>query len=350
MTDLRATANMPVFFERNRVRRVYDGGMLFGDFLGDEKKDGKFPEEWIASSVKALNRDNSDPREGLSVIEGTDITFKELLEKEKRACLGDREQLGILVKYLDSAVRLPIQAHPDKEFSRRHFKSEFGKTEVWLVLGVRPGAKIYFGFNRRVTQKEFSAAVEKSGTDKDIMTGFLREVPVKTGDVFFIPPKCVHAIGYGCLILEIQEPTDFTLQPEYWCGDYPLNEYEMYLGLSKEAALSCFDFNICGKKSESLTKKNPMPLSKNDGYISESLVSYADTPCFAVNRHTVTGEFPLNNAPSVWVVADGEGEITGQNYSRAVKKGGYFFLPYSAKGFSVRANGAVTLVECLPPE
>jgi mannose-6-phosphate isomerase len=35
----------PIFFERNRVFRVYKGGKLFHDFFGDEETDGNFPEE-----------------------------------------------------------------------------------------------------------------------------------------------------------------------------------------------------------------------------------------------------------------------------------------------------------------
>lgn len=30
----------PIFFERNRVARVYTGGKLFGDFFSDEPVDG----------------------------------------------------------------------------------------------------------------------------------------------------------------------------------------------------------------------------------------------------------------------------------------------------------------------
>jgi hypothetical protein len=55
----------------------------------------------------------------------------------------------------------------------------------------------------------------------------------------------VHAIGCGCLLLEVQEPTDFTIQPERWCGEYKLSDREMYLGLDREKALECFDM---GKK------------------------------------------------------------------------------------------------------
>ena len=70
----------PIFFNRNRVKRVYQGGLLFSDFLGDKKEDTYYPEEWIASTVSASNKD-AKPLEGLSTIKGTNILFKKLLEQ-----------------------------------------------------------------------------------------------------------------------------------------------------------------------------------------------------------------------------------------------------------------------------
>lgn len=50
----------PIFFEKNRVFRVYTGGKLFADFFGDDSTDGNYPEEWVASSVHALNEGSTD--------------------------------------------------------------------------------------------------------------------------------------------------------------------------------------------------------------------------------------------------------------------------------------------------
>ena len=58
----------PIFFERNRVFRIYKGGLLFHDFFGDEAKDGNYPEEWVASSVRAMNLDSTNEKEGISKI------------------------------------------------------------------------------------------------------------------------------------------------------------------------------------------------------------------------------------------------------------------------------------------
>jgi len=45
----------PIFFNRNRVFRIYLGGKGYHKLLGDPNKNNLFPEEWICSKVKAIN-------------------------------------------------------------------------------------------------------------------------------------------------------------------------------------------------------------------------------------------------------------------------------------------------------
>ena len=335
--------NEPIFFERNRVGRVYTGGKLFGNFFGDEPVDGFKPEEWIASSVKALNKVMETPDEGLSKVKGTQTYFKTLIDENPKEMLGSSQKLRILVKILDSAVRLPAQAHPDKAFSRKHFNSQYGKTESWIVLDTRPDAKIYFGFKDGVDKATFEKAIDDSQTDKDAMERLMEYSEPKVGDVFLVPAKTVHAIGAGCLILEVQEPTDFTIQPEHWCDEYELSDQEMYIGLSKEDAIECFDF---GKAPD--TKLKPQVVSDAEGAKFEKIITPNDTDCFVVNRITVNGgkhTLKVDDSYAIYIVTSGCGTIKGENYSMDIKKGDYFFMPCCLMDkFSV--EGKAEIVEC----
>ena len=333
----------PVFFERNRVGRVYTGGKLFAGFFGDEPVDGFLPEEWVASSVKALNKVMASEKEGVSKIKDSDMYFDELLEKYPIEMLGSSGKMRILVKVLDSAVRLPAQAHPDKAFSRKYFNSEYGKTESWIVLDKRPGAKIYFGFKDGVDKDTFMTAIDKSETDKDAMERLMEYKEPEVGDVFLVPAKTVHAIGAGCLILEVQEPTDFTIQPEHWCDEYKLNDMEMYIGLNKEDAVGCFEF---GKAPD--TKLIPEVVKDSDGVKTERLIKSTDTDCFIINRITLNGgECRLNVEDSfgVYIVTKGNGEISGDGYLKEIKKGDYFFMPACLMD-KFTLKGDLEVVEC----
>jgi len=347
----------PIFFERNRVGRVYTGGALYADFFGDDGTDGYLPEEWMASAVHALNKGSTDPKEGISRIRGTDIYFDDLIANHKHDLLGERDNFGLLVKMLDSAIRLPVQAHPNKVFSRKHFNSDYGKAESWIVVGVRPNAKIYMGFSKIVTPEQFEAAIEASKTQgADKFSEFLNEYHVQPGDCFFIPARVIHAIGPGCLILEVQEPSDFTISPEYWCGEYEQSPEEMYLGLDRATALSVFDFDTFGPQVLQQNRLRPAITKDADGVRVESIIDSTVTDCFSVNRITANmGKARLDATPAIYVVTKGIGELLDDDgsYSRPLKKGDYFFLPHAAKGkFAITSHntGGIEVYECLPPQ
>ncbi len=333
--------NKPIFFEKNRVFRVYKGGKLFADFFSDNSTDGNYPEEWVVSTVHAINEGSTDPYEGISKIKDSDLYLSDALAQYKTELLGDMDDIGILTKILDSAIRLPVQAHPDKAFSKDHFNSSYGKEESWIILATRPDAKIFYGFKKGITLEEFEKAIEDSETSLTAMENLLESFPVKTGDVIYIPAKMVHAIGAGCLLLEVQEPTDFTIQPERWCGDYRLSDNEMYLGLDKKTALECFDMD----------KTYPAPLTpeiinKSDSVKYEAIINSKITTSFAVNKITLSGgEFSLNKVAAIYVVTDGNGEICGDGYKKAVNKGDYFFMPACATG-KYTVSGNANIVEC----
>lgn len=346
MAEKMASWERPVFFRRNRVFRVYLGGKLFHDFLGDPAEDGNLPEEWVCSAVRAINPGHTDPLEGISQREEDGMPFDQMLRENPKQYLGDRKDIGVLVKYLDSAIRLPMQAHPTRSFSKVHFGSPYGKAESWLILATRPDACIYFGFDRAVTKEEFEKAVEDSRDNKEAMTAFVNRVEVKPGDVFFVDAGVIHAIGAGCLILEVQEPTDFTIQPEYWCGDYLLNHREMYMGLDKDTALDCFDYSQYGPQVITNARQTPALLYENAKVRAEQLIGPETTTCFSMDRYILSGgHITLERPASIWICVEGSGKVSAGDYKREISMGDYFFLPAAAAG-KVQAEGNMILVCC----
>ena len=175
---------------------------------------------------------------------------------------------------------------------------------------------------------------------------------MKKGEVYFIAPKAVHAIGYGCLILEVQEPTDFTIQPEAWCGAYHLDARERFLGLSPDTALDCFDYSMYGEAAAERHRKEPVVLKDENGLLSECLIGPADTDCFTINRHALQGaSLPGLSAPAVYIVSEGEGALSGPDgYRHPLKRGESFLLPACAAGeYAAESKELMELVECLPP-
>ena len=76
---------------------------------------------------------------------------------------------------------------------------------MWYIVDAEPGAELLYGFARDVTKEEFRRAIEEN-----TLLDLVRHVPVRPGDVFFIPAGTLHAIGKGILIAEIQQNSNTT--------------------------------------------------------------------------------------------------------------------------------------------
>lgn len=353
--------DQPVFFCPNRVWRCYTGGKLMDRFVGQARgRDGQFPEDWLASTTVAQNGPHQQgPQEGLSRVRLADGSegplLKDLIEAAPQDCLGPgaraADGVGVLCKLLDSAVRLPIQCHPDRSFARRHFHSEHGKAEAWFVLGVRKirGESPYLlmGFKPGVNARDFRRAVEAQ--DVAAMTGMLHRHAVKPGDTYFIPGRFPHAIGPGVFLLEVQEPTDWVVQPERRIGRTELTDTDMWGPLSPEVGLKCFDYSATGTPTavRRAVAVRARPLKRAGGSRLEEVVGPKVTRCFRVERLTVRGEmaYEPESPYHIAVVTEGRGEVrTGGCVAAAVRQGDTMFMPNGVRSLRYTAGRGKPLV------
>jgi mannose-6-phosphate isomerase len=224
----------------NRVWRTYPGGKKLDLMEGrDQPADAHFPEDWIGSTTRAVNKGREDlVEEGLSkvTIDGERLTLKALCEKEPNALLGAEhvEKYGantqFLLKFLDSAIRLHIQCHPTIPFAQEHLNSNSGKTEAYIILSIRDDVNtpyIFMGFQNPPTKETFKRMIEQQ--DSDALLACFEKIPIKPGDVFMVPGGMPHAIGEGVFMVEIMEPTDFAVRIEFERGGYVLPEASRFM-------------------------------------------------------------------------------------------------------------------------
>ena len=113
----------------------------------------------------------------------------------------------LLVKYIFAGERLSVQAHPDDAQARALGLGQSGKSESWVILDAEPGATIAVGFREEISPEHMrSAAIDGSIVD------LLAWHEVTRGDVFYLPPGTVHAIGGGVGLIEVQQNCDITLR------------------------------------------------------------------------------------------------------------------------------------------
>lgn len=350
----------PIKMLPNRVWRIYLGGLLLDELRGDEGRDGYFPEDWLASVVEANNPPRADTpeREGLSrAVTDEGVRYlKDLIDGDPEGFLGDAHiaahgvHFGVLTKFLDSAERLPIQVHPDKTAAKTLFHSDYGKTEAWYILGGREiggeAPHILLGFRENVTKEELRDLFDRQ--DIEGMAALMHKIPVQAGDVFLIEGGTPHAIGPGCFLLEIQEPTDYTISLEK-CNTKgeKLPDYLCHMGLGFDKMFDCFHY-VRHTLPELLAKFKLIPteIERDDTHTVTELIAYGRTPMFSLRRMDVNGETVRRHTgkPSAFVVTAGEGTVA----EIPVRKGECLFVPASADDFTVSGN--LTILECLPPQ
>ena len=196
----------PVLLAPNLPATFYAGSGRLAAFHDEPLPDR--PEEWVASTTRRFGQATS----GLSALpDGT--TLLDAITAEPNEWLGRSEaDTGLLVKLLDAGQRLPLHVHPDRNFARSHLASPYGKTEAWIIVDAAPDAIVNIGFRRAVERDELSRWVATQ--DVAAMLSATHSVSVRAGDAVLCPAGTPHAIGAGILLVELQEPTDFSIMLE----------------------------------------------------------------------------------------------------------------------------------------
>ena len=353
-------ALLPLKMLPNRVWRIYLGGLLLSALRGEPDGDGYFPEDWLASVVTANNppRPDAPENEGLSRVQTADgiAYLRDLIEADPEGYLGKAHvaalgaHFGVLTKFLDSAERLPIQVHPDKQAARTLFHSDYGKTEAWYILGGREidgeAPHILLGIREDVTRETLRALFDRQ--DIEGMAALMHKIPVQPGDVFLIEGGTPHAIGPGCFLLEIQEPTDYTISLEK-CNTLgeKLPDFLCHMGLGFDKMFDCFHYvRHTLPELEAKFKLIPHELERGDNHVYTELISYERTPMFSLRRLDVTGKVvrSTQDRASALAVTAGKGAVSGVS----VRQGECLFVPAGASDYIVEGN--LTLLECLPPQ
>ncbi len=355
----------PLFFLPNRVWRCYTGGALLDKFVGGRSGDGHFPEDWLASTVKASNGVHSTGQnEGVAEIVGENgekELLSDVLEKCGTDILGQKHfnkfglTTGVLCKYLDSSVRLPVQCHPDRDTAMKLYNSRFGKAESWHIIDTRviEGQKPYIlmGFKTGVKREDFLMAAYAE--DGEAMAEMMHRIEVKPAETYFVPARLPHAIGTGVFMLEVQEPSDLVVTPERYCADVRLTDEEMWGPLAKEQAIEIFDYTAM-EKAELLRRVSAKGwLVKKDKNVEiRELIGSSFTDAFGLWSVAVKGVagFEIPRAFAVVVVERGEGEIRWRGGSRTIRQGEYFLWPASVSELEYSAKQGLDLLVCLPPE
>lgn len=352
----------------NHVRA--EGGREIDRFRGvpDPKDVPDGAEAWIGSVTRANGVTKENPNLGCSEVILPDHSkhyLFDVIREHPAEVLGTRHlerfgtELGVLVKYLDAKKKFLLQCHPTREKARELWNSDYGKTECWHVISVRDDVEeppfIWLGFKKDITPEKFAQAY-RSG-NLEAVENLCHRFPVHAGETYFIPGGMPHALGVGCFVVEIQEPTDLTAVP---ISQQALIDFRKKANpkgvftriddvLYDSRTLGSFDYT--GRAPEEIlrmTKSQNRVIRSGEWGEERLIIGPEQTAFFACTEITVRGKavLPVTGEIRIGIVTDGSGSLRAGNSEFSCRRGSEIFFPIGAD--RVTAEGNMTLVLCHP--
>lgn len=295
------------------------GGTKLREEFGKVSSLDRLAESWELSCHK----------DGMSIISGGDydgMTLDAFLRENPSALSSDctsYEEFPILIKLIDARDNLSVQVHPDNDYARR-YEGDNGKTEMWYIAGCDDGAELIYGFKETLTAEEFKRAVEEN-----TLLEKLNRVKVHKGDVFFIKPGTLHAIGSGILIAEIQQSSNVT---------YRVYDYGRVGADGKPRELHV---------EKALEVTNPEPTPEKYGQPEAIEIAGAVYHPLCTCEYFTTAEYDIADELEIAasdtfmhiLVLDGNGDISGIS----VKKGSSVFVPAGAGAINIKGRCSIIL-------
>lgn len=199
-----STLHMPLLLQPVYKEYIWGGDRLIHEFHR-RLNAGIYAEAWeIADHPDGQTRIINGPDAGATLAEAIARRGPELLGTGRTDTI-----FPLLVKIIDARETLSVQVHPDDASAARYGGE--AKSEMWYVLSATPDAHIYSGFRPGVTPADFEKA-RAAGT----IPALLQRFPARPGMIFNTPGGRVHAIGAGCLLLEVQQDANTTYRLYDW--------------------------------------------------------------------------------------------------------------------------------------
>ena len=325
----------PIILPPNQpANRFYRGGARISAFRSAPPCGEYEPEDWVASTTCCHGQDSL----GLTRLDDGTLLVDEIQNNAERWLGPDHikafgTSTKILVKLLGAGQRLPVHAHPHRDWAKRYLGATCGKAELWFVL---EAGVVHLGLREAITSERLGALVE--GQEVDTLLGMMHEMRVERYQTVFVPPGLLHAIGEGMLIAEVQEPSDLSVLCEW--RDFAVDgAQDGHLGLGFEVALTAVEKSArTGEEIEALMT----------GADVKGLVGGPQTrDYFTVERHSVKNSESSSFAPGFAVLILFEGDelqmMTAAGARLTLCKGNTVVVPYAEGVFYLKGKGEVLI-------
>lgn len=307
------------------------GGKKLNELLHKQSSSDFIGESWEISGVEG----------SISVVENGQFKGKnlnQLIEEYKSDLVGKSvfkhfgNTFPLLFKFIDAKEDLSVQLHPEDTVAKKRHNS-FGKTEMWYIMQADNDAHVIVGFNQKMEKELYLKHLNKS-----TLQTILHFEKVKEGDVFYITPGRVHAIGAGVLLAEIQQTSDITYRIYDW--DRPDINGQMR-ELHQDLAMDIIDFS---------DYKNLQAVNKEKE--AQTLISnaYFETSLLKIENKTVERDLSKIDSFVVYMCVAGSASINIKTNREQIEKGECVLIPAKANQVHIESVDAKLLEVYVPQQ
>ncbi|PZC42812.1 MAG: mannose-6-phosphate isomerase [Chloroflexi bacterium] len=198
----------------------------------------------------------------------------------------------ITIKLLDVGEWLSLQVHPESVAARAECAASLEMTEAWVILDADAGSRVIHGL-----QRELDQAVLRAPDLAHSLGAYARFVAPQRGDVFFVPPGMVHALGPSLLVYEVAQHADVTYRLYDWGRSESLSR-----PLAIECGLVATDLSAVGGHT------SPAPATTGSASMNELLLR---SDAYDVRRVRIgDDELRLETGGGCQVITTVSGEVT----------------------------------------
>lgn len=329
------SALYPLKFKPYFKEFIWGGRRLETVFHKDLPPDQAIGESWEVFDNNVIT---NGPLQGMSLLEAIHSYGEQILGTH-----GEKyHNFPLIAKLTATEMNLSIQVHPnDEQAAIMEPQSGFtGKTEMIYIVDAKPGAKVYFGFNRKVDAATLRSTI---AAGREIIQ-LIQEVDAKTGDAFLIESGTVHGYGAGLIYFELQQYSDITYRLYDWNR---LDSTGKPRPLHIEKGLQVIDYDVVKP-----TKIQPVCLKQAAGETcfltacKQFLVEYLD----------LSQEFsadPAGDSFHLLCVINGAGTLFSDSPFEAKLKldlGDVVLIPASVKGYRFVPDPRSKVLRCRIPD
>ena len=305
-----------IFLEPIYKDYIWGGDRLRKQFYKNTPYE-KTAESWeIAANANGTNIIKNGEWKGKTL--GQLFSEKEIRIKVFGKKCENLDKFPILIKFIDAKENLSVQVHPDDFFAKNN-GNDCGKTEMWYIIDCKENSNIVCGFNEKINKENLSSILYSNKIEDN-----LKYLPIKKGDVIYIPSGTIHAIMKDTLVCEIQQNSDLTYRVFDW-NRIDKNGNARQLHIKKALEVINLENNVQIKSTINKIK-------------SQNIVS---SSYFFVDKIIIENEYEeksdLNTFYAINVIK-GNGKIIGNNLSYDIKKGDSFLIPATIEKYYIRGN------------